>query len=290
MSIPIKNPIFQLSSYQAVQLLLQKYDLHPKKGWGQNFLVSDQAYEKITSACELEPESTVLEIGAGLGTLTAHLLQTGADVIAVEYENDMCHVLRSEFQQEERFRLLERDALSIQLDEVFPENSKKITIVGNLPYQITSPLIFHFLEQKQKIKQMVFLIQKEVADRLVAQPNSSEYGALSAQVQMLADVERIEQVYSADFVPPPKVESTVIRIHPYEQTKIPVKNLQSYQQVVKAAFLMRRKMIHHPLTLLFEGMAKQALQQVGINSERRAETLTIEEFVKIADFYFSKKK
>lgn len=261
--------------------LLARYSLHAKKSWGQNFLVDERAYAAIVSACALAPTDIVIEIGAGLGTLTSRLLATFAQVIAVERERDMCEVLRAELGARPNFRLCEENALNFEIGAL--ADRTKPVVVGNLPYQIATPLLFHFLEQRAHLRHIVVMLQREVAERLLAAPNSEHYGALSAQVQMLCNVERICAVGRGGFVPMPRVESMVVRLLPLPTTRVPVKDLGIYARVVRAAFMQRRKTLKNALLAGFGEGALAPLVATGIDLGRRGETLSVPEFACLAD-------
>ncbi|MBL9002929.1 MAG: ribosomal RNA small subunit methyltransferase A [Myxococcales bacterium] len=265
--------------------LIERYGIRAKKSWSQNFLVDDRAYRAIVAACQLNPGDVAIEIGAGLGTLTSHLLATGAEVIAIERERDMCAVLQAELCSHPRLTLHEADALSIELPALLMGRSlpRKPVVVGNLPYQIASPLIFHCLAQRALLRSLVIMVQREMADRLLASVGSDAYSALSAQVQMLARVELVCHVGRRAFVPAPNVDSTVVRLTPFVESRVPVRDLSKYQAVVRAGFSQRRKMLRNALLSQLGEQALPALQASGIDLSRRAETLSVSEFAQLAD-------
>lgn len=278
-----KSVLFSHPVDQAVRLLLQTHGLRAKKSWGQNFLIDASAYKAIVEAARLQTGDVVVEIGAGLGTLTARLLQTGAQVTAVEREHDMCHVLRQELETHPAFELREENALQFDFASFFERHKQPLVVIGNLPYQIASPLLFHCLESRAMIARMVFMVQREVAERMYAQPGTRAYSALSAQVQMLAHVQKVRHVGPGAFVPPPRVESTIVSITPVATTRVPVRTLESYRKVVQAAFAMRRKTLRNALQAAFGVNAEIALTYANIDPMRRGETLSVSEFAKLAD-------
>ena len=265
--------------------LIERYGIRAKKSWSQNFLVDDRAYRSIVAACQLSPGDVVVELGAGLGTLTSHLLATGAQVIAIERERDMCTVLQAELGRHPRLQICEADALSIDLPTLLPPTKPgaRGVVVGNLPYQIASPLIFHCLQQRACLRTLVFMIQREVADRLLASVGSDHYSAMSAQVQMLARVDLVCHVGRRGFIPAPKVDSTVVRLTPFAESRVPVLDLRQYQAVVRAGFSQRRTMLRNSLAAQLGDAALPALQSAGIDLSRRAETLSVAEFAKLSD-------
>lgn len=267
--------------------LIERYAVRAKKSWSQNFLIDERAYRSIVAACQLGPGDTAVEIGAGLGTLTSHLLLTGARIIAVERERDMCAVLQQELGEQPGLQLLPGDALQLNLSDLQPSNGAlgdgRMVVVGNLPYQIASPLIFHLLAQRACVSRVVVMVQREVADRLLARVGGDAYSAMSAQVQMLARTELVCHVGRRGFIPAPRVDSTVVRLSPYASSAVPVRCLKSYAAVVRAGFGQRRKMLRNALGAQFGVAGLQALEQSGIDLSRRAETLSLAEFAQLAD-------
>lgn len=267
--------------------LIDRYGVRAKKSWSQNFLVDPRTYRAIVSACQLSEQDTAVEIGAGLGTLTSHLLLTGAQVIAVERERDMCAILQRELGAEPRLRLLTADALQLKLNELLPdegtEAERRLVVVGNLPYQIASPLLFQLLAQRMIVRRIVVMIQREVADRLLASVGTDAYSSMSAQAQMLARVEHVCHVGRGAFIPAPRVESTVVRLIPYATSAVPVRSLNNYATVVRAGFGQRRKMLRNSLAAQLNPAAMAALEACGIDLSRRAETLSLSEFARLAD-------
>jgi len=283
---PVENSANEASPLLLdARTLIERYGIRAKKSWSQNFLVDERAYRAIVSACQLEPGDVAVEIGAGLGTLTSHLLATGAEVIAIERERDMCAVLQAELGSHPRLTLHEADALSVELASLLDGRSppRKLVVVGNLPYQIASPLIFHCLAQRSLLRSLVIMIQREMADRVLASVGSDAYSALSAQVQMLARVDLVCHVGRRGFIPAPKVDSTVVRLQPFAESRVPVRDLSQYQAVVRAGFSQRRKMLRNALAAQLGEGALPALQASGIDLSRRAETLSVSEFARLAD-------
>jgi 16S rRNA (adenine1518-N6/adenine1519-N6)-dimethyltransferase len=267
----------------TVRALLDKYGLRAKKSWGQNFLIDERAYRAIVAIAKIGPGDVAVEIGAGLGTLTARLLQTGARVIAVERDRDMAEVLRGELGAEPRFELREENALRLDLEALGREAGAPLVVVGNLPYNIASPLLFRFLGARAALRRLVLMFQREVAERLLAQPGADAYSAMAAQVQMLADVRRVCHVGSRGFLPPPRVDSTVVLVEPLPAPRVPVRDLRRYAQVVRAAFGQRRKTVRNALGAVFGPAAEAALRAAGVEPQRRGETLSLVEFARIAD-------
>lgn len=267
--------------------LLRRYGLYAKKSWGQNFLIDERAYSAIVAACGLGVGELAVEVGAGLGTLTSRLLQTGAGVVAIERERDMCEVLRRELGHHRRFTLREENAL--HTDYAALGEGRPLVIVGNLPYHITAPLLFTFLAARAVVRRIVIMVQREVAARILAAPGTEDYSALSAQVQLLAAVRRVCHVGRSGFLPAPRVDSTVVLLEPFPNsgTAVPVLDTGCYSQVVRAAFGQRRKTLRNALASLPETMDDEriakAIAATGIELSRRGETLTVQEFARLAD-------
>lgn len=276
------------SPARQVRALLLKYSARAKKSWSQNFLVDPRAYQHIVEAAAVGAGDTVLEIGAGLGTLTARLLATGAKVVAVERDREMCAVLRGELADHDRFLLREEDALQLDVAAVAAAAGGPLVLVGNLPYQIASPLLFRFLAgaARPHVRRMVLMLQREVAERLLARPDGEAYSAMSAQVQLLADVRRVCHVGPGGFLPPPRVDSTVVLVTPLLAPRVPVRDLDTYARVVRAAFGKRRKTLRNALAAAFPD-PQGALRRAGVDIDlgRRGETLSVAEFARLADAF-----
>ncbi|MGA9522356.1 MAG: 16S rRNA (adenine(1518)-N(6)/adenine(1519)-N(6))-dimethyltransferase RsmA [Myxococcaceae bacterium] len=259
--------------------ILRRHGLKPKYSWGQNFLGDESALSGIADALELRPGETVVELGPGLGHLTRFLLDTGANVVAIERDRDMAAVLRKELAVD-RLRVVEANAAEANYAEV--AQSPRVAVAGNIPYHLTSPILFQCLEQRASISRVVLTIQKEVADRLGAEPGGREYGLLPALLGLYFDVHSLYDLPRGLFHPPPKVDSAVVRLWTREKTRAEVDSDERYMRVVKAGFAQRRKTLLNSLkTDRRLGEPEQimaALEKAGIDPKRRAETLSPEEF------------
>jgi 16S rRNA (adenine1518-N6/adenine1519-N6)-dimethyltransferase len=267
--------------------LLRKYGLGAKKSWGQNFLIAERAYRAIVDATVSDSADWLVELGAGLGTLTMRLAERVAEgkVLAVERDRDMVSVLRGELAHLDNVEIVEGNALTYDLAMVGRWHGAPIAVCGNLPYNIASQILFHVLEAREHVRRAVVMVQKEMADRLVAGPGTKAYGALGVMVQTYADVSTVVQVGPGGFVPPPKVSSTVVRLDILAggASRAPIADPRHYSDVVHAAFGQRRKKLHNALGARFDGAAVDAaLQATGIDGNRRGETLSIEEFAALA--------
>jgi 16S rRNA (adenine1518-N6/adenine1519-N6)-dimethyltransferase len=263
--------------------LLRRHGLSPRKSWGQNFLHAAEIHEQIVIASGAAPGMTVIEIGAGLGTLTAHLLATGARVEAIERDRDLCTVLRAELGDEPRFVLHEADAVRFDYatiaERVREAGEPPPPVVGNLPYQLTGPLLFTLLEHHDQVGPWILMVQKEVAERLCASPGSKRYGGVTAALSRVRRIARVCSVSRGCFLPPPRVDSAVIRCDPRPAPLGEVGDPQGYLGLVRTCFQRRRK----TLTNALAGVAtrEQALRWIaaaGLDPKIRPERLGPAEF------------
>ncbi len=259
--------------------ILARRGLRPKKDWGQNFLGDEAILERIAAACGLTPADTVVELGAGLGHLTRALAATGAAVVAIERDRDLVAVLE-ESALPANVRVVAANAASLDFAQV--AQVARPVVAGNLPYQLSSPILFEVLEQRGSVKRAVFLLQREVAERLAAPPGGREYGLLSVLLQAWADVSLALRVPARAFHPPPKVDSAVVRIDFLETPRADVRDPARFVRVVKAAFGQRRKTLYNALRAVDDlgdpPAIAAALERAGIDPMRRAETLSPQEF------------
>jgi 16S rRNA (adenine1518-N6/adenine1519-N6)-dimethyltransferase len=272
-------------AFPSAHALLDRYGLRAKKSFGQNFLISDRAFRAIVDATVKTEEDWIVEIGAGLGTLTARIAARIPDgkLIALERDPDMVHVLRGELGTQDNIQIEEVDALRYDLRMVGKWRGDKITVCGNLPYHIASQLIFRVIEAREHVSHAVFMIQKEMADRIVASPGGKDYGALGVMVRTYADVTAIAKVGAGSFVPPPKIDSTVIKMVPLATTRAPIDDEAHYSKVVHAAFGQRRKTLRNALRAAFDdAVVDGGLSATAIDGGRRGETLDITEFAALA--------
>ena len=253
---------------------------HPPalKRLGQHFLTDPRILERIAGALELRGTETVVEIGPGRGSLTAHLVASAGRVIAIEIDRALVPVLRERFAAESKVTVVEGDALRVSLA---PPDEASFVVVGNVPYYITTPLIFHALEPPRPSR-AVFLVQREVAERMAAAAGSGEYGALSVNVQALAEVEILFRVPPGAFQPPPKVDSAVIRLTPRAEPLVAAGEEEEFRSLVQRAFGFRRKQMRTIVRTLADVGATDAeriLAVAGIEPTARPETLEPARFV-----------
>lgn len=266
-----------IAAWEDPRKVLARHGLAPKRSFSQNFLVSRSAVEAIARAAVLAPGTTVIELGPGLGTLTGELLRAGARVIAVERDRDMIAVLRAEHPTD-RLTVVEGDASSIDLASLTAGDH--CSLAGNLPYAITGGILRNLCVQWSAFDRAVIMIQKEVRDRLLAQPGTSDYGALTVFVQARFDVKSVIKVPAGGFHPPPKVDSAVVLLIPRAIPRAEETNV--FREVVRAAFAARRKTLRNALIQrLGAERTDAALAAVGIDGKRRGETLSVEELASI---------
>ena len=278
-----------LSSPAAVSALLKQHDLHPRRRFGQNFLVDGNTLAKIVTAGALVPGEAVLEIGAGLGVLTnalASAVTPTGRVVSLEIDPDLLPALAETVGDLPQVKIVLGDAMALDwpvfLDEHFA-GATKVSVIANIPYNITSPLLTTLLDQRGRFARIVLLVQKEVAARLGGKPATPDYSALSVFTQYHAQVETIGIVSRRVFFPPPDVDSAIVRLTPHSAPPVSVRDEALFFAVVRAAFGQRRKALLNALSgdpaLGWDReQAASALAASGIDGGRRGETLTLAEF------------
>lgn len=258
------------------------HHIRAKKSLGQNFLKDPYYLQKIVDAAQVNAEDQVLEIGPGLGHLTQALAKRAGKVLALELDDRLIPILKQDFREKNNVEIVQADALEYSYESL----SGKWKVVANLPYYISTPVIQRLLAARNKFKSFTLMLQKEVAGRIASPPGSKEYGYLSVLVQLHADP-RIEfKVPPGAFTPVPEVDSTVITLTLRDHLSVPAINEDFFVQVIKAAFSQRRKTLRNALKQLKIPLEKLASvsEESGIDLGRRAETLSVQEFGKLADF------
>ncbi len=258
--------------------------MRPKKSLSQNFLVDDDAARGIVESLDLGREDVVLEIGAGKGALTGHLLNQAKEVVAVEIDGRLCNYLERKFRGRENLRIVHGDILKADFTSLFAP-PVKCKVVGNLPYKITSPVLDLLLEQRKSIDLCVLMVQKEVALRICAKPGSKDWSPLSIAIQIHSQVEILFHLEPNSFSPPPRVRSSVIKLAFLSQPRIPLPDENAFFRIVRAAFGHRRKTLLNSLAAnlhLPKPELEPILHSVGIDPLRRAETLTLSQYADLA--------
>ena len=257
--------------------------MKPKKSLSQHFLINDYAAKRIVDALNLKRDEKVLEIGPGKGALTRHLVKLSKRVIGVEIDKNLCEYLKDKFKENKNLIIINKDFLKIDLDK-FGSKDDKIKIVGNLPYKITSPVLSLLFDKKELIELCVLMVQKEVAERICAEPGSKDWSSLSLAVQLYSDVKMLYRLKPTSFFPAPKVFSKVIKIVFLKKPKVELEDEEFFFKIVKASFAQRRKTILNSLSLnlgLEKSIVLSALQKAKIDPKRRAESLSLKEFAEL---------
>lgn len=270
---------------------LKKHHITLQKKYGQNFIGDPALLERIATVCDWQPGDRALEIGPGAGTLTRAIAREAEEVLAVEIDRRLAPLLEETLADCANVHLVFTDALKADLDALMRGTlgwDGRYKLIANLPYYITTPLIMHVLEDSEKVSELVIMVQKEVGERLCAAPGSKAYGAVTVMVQYAATVARAFDVGRHAFVPAPEVDSTILHLIPYEKRPIQAQSDAVLRRVVKAAFSQRRKTLRNSLSSLGcdKALIRQALETAGIEDSRRAETLSVAEFVALADAFY----
>lgn len=278
-----------LSSPAEVAALLRQRGIRPNRRWGQNFLIDGNLLQKVVDAGELQPEDGVLEIGPGLGVLTRALAERAGKVLAVEIDPALYATLTEQTLADlSHVRVVHADFLKLDLEREIPAllGPGRHPVVANIPYSVTSPVVVRLLEHAALFDRIVVMVQKEVADRLTAAPDSSDYGSLTLFVHLYAEARRVAFVPRRAFLPAPDVDSAIVRLDVLPQRRFPEMPAERYLAVVHAAFRQRRKNLGNALTgpplSWSREEARAALAAAGIDPMRRGETLTPDEFARLA--------
>lgn len=258
---------------------MSDYQHRARKRFGQNFLHDAGVIHRILRAIHAKPGERLVEIGPGQGALTEGLLDSGAQLDVVELDLDLIPILQAKFAGRENFNLNQGDALKFDFSRLSQEPAS-LRIVGNLPYNISTPLIFHLLEHAQLIRDMHFMLQKEVVERLAAQPGGGDWGRLSIMVQYHCRVEHLFNVGPGAFNPAPKVDSAIVRLVPHETLPHPARDHRQLERVVREAFNQRRKTLRNTLKGLLDA---EAIEAAGVDGSLRPEQLDLAAFVRLSD-------
>lgn len=283
------------SVLNETKYIMKKYNISANKSLGQNFLIDDDVVNNIVESARISKNDLVIEIGPGLGTLTARLLERAGKVIAVELDNRMIEILENRFEIYNNFELLNEDILKVNLKELIQNNEKEYTqvkIVANLPYYITTPIIMKLLEDKLSIESITVMVQKEVADRIANLPGDKESGAITYSVYYYSEPKKICFVSKECFIPSPEVDSEVIQLQIRKEPIVKVKNEEIFFKVIKASFMQRRKTLLNGLIngdlISSKEEGKCILEKLEIPENIRGEKLTIEQFAQLADEIYAK--
>ena len=281
-----------MNIYDETKFIMKKYGIRANKSLGQNFLVSDEAVERIVESAEISKDDLVIEIGPGLGTLTNELLKKAKKVIAIELDSRMVEILEERFSLFNNFEIINDDVLKVDLVNIIKsekENNeiKEAKIVANLPYYITTPIIMKLLESRLDLESITVMIQKEVAERLCAIPGEKQSGAITYSVYYYAEAYKVLEVKNTSFIPAPEVDSEVIKLKIRKEPPIKVESEKKLFKIIKYAFMQRRKTLLNALSKcdLFKNKEeiKKIFDELDFDERIRGEELSLEDFAKIAN-------
>jgi len=262
---------------------LKDLGIRPKKSLGQHFVTDRRVLQRIVDTADLSAQDVVVEIGSGNGSLTALLALKAKKVYAIEIDSSLIPILKARFSGDERIEIIEIDALQLDYAAFSRQAKRKLKIVANLPYEISSPILFRFFEERESFSRLVLMLQKEVARRLVADPGSKDYGPLGIWARLYTEAHLIFSVPPQAFHPSPKVDSAVVLLEILSRPRISVRNEEALRNVVRSAFMYRRKMFANALKMggysqLPPEKIHEVLARVGIDPKARGETLSLELF------------
>lgn len=275
----MKNP--------TVMQLVKRHNVRPKKPMGQNFLMDQNLMDKLIDALELYPDEDVLEIGAGLGVFSSRIARQARYVVAVEKDRRLFEIASGEFADQKNLKFVLGDFLKLDLPQLLQPFSPPVKVIGNIPYYISSPILFKLLEHKSLFETAVLTVQKEVAKRIVADPGSKDYGILSVLVQVQAESELLFDLEAGGFYPPPEVTSSAVQLHFRASPLYEVRNMPLFKKVVKTAFNQRRKTVRNTLKILLKNNRIKPWEVVQIDPDSRPETISVAQYVALANFLHS---
>ena len=272
----------EIASIARTKEILEIYDLYPKKGYGQNFIIEPEIVRHIAEYSRVDDESLVVEIGPGIGALTEQLARKAKQVLAYEIDYKLEAVLEDTLSDYSNIDIIFEDVLKRDMKEdirKYPE--EKVFVCANLPYYVTTPILFHLIESGVHFEAITVMVQKEMADRFNAKVGTKDYNGLSVLLQYLYDMKVVMKVPKTVFLPKPQVDSVVIQFVPKEN--LPVCDFEAFNEFVKSCFVQRRKTIYNNLKEVYQNKEKteEVLNKAGIDVNRRAESLTVEEFVRL---------
>ena len=280
------------SIFEETNFIMKKYNIKANKSLGQNFLINEDVIDGIVDSADIDGEDLIIEIGPGLGTLTKRLLEKAGKVICVELDEKMIKILRDRFAFYNNLEILNQDILKTNLKQIIKDEKntgkiKRAKVVANLPYYITTPIIMKLLEEELDLESITVMIQKEVADRLIAIPGEKNTGAITYTVYYYAKSEKIMEVPNSSFIPEPEVTSEVIRLNIRKEPPVNVNDINLMFKVIKNAFMQRRKTLLNSLfnTKIFKSknQGMEVLKNIGLKENVRAEELSLEKFAELTE-------
>lgn len=274
---------------QETKYILNKYNAHANKSYGQNFLIDQNVVDGILEKANVNSNDLIIEIGPGLGNLTSPLLEKAGKVICIELDPKMISILTDRFSLYKNFELINEDVLKVDLNKIIENNNqfKTAKVVANLPYYITTPIIMKLLEDKLNLESITVMVQKEVAERLADKPGGKETGAITYSINYYTNPEIIIDVPRDSFIPSPNVDSAVIKLDVLKEPKIKVIDEKLFFKIVKFAFLQKRKTLMNSLSnsgLVSKEFIENMLNTLNIDLRIRAEQLSLEQFGEISDY------
>ncbi|TVP81328.1 MAG: 16S rRNA (adenine(1518)-N(6)/adenine(1519)-N(6))-dimethyltransferase RsmA [Alkalicoccus sp.] len=283
-----------IATPKRTQEILKKHGFRFKKSLGQNFLIDPNVLTNIVNAASVTKESGIIEIGPGIGALTEQSARQAGKVLAFEIDQRLLPILKETMAPYPHVEVINEDVLKADLHTFIKEHfedGQDLAVVANLPYYVTTPILMKLLEEKLPVRVMVVMMQTEVAERISAEPGSKAYGSLSIAAQYYAQAETVFQVPRTVFMPQPNVDSSILRLTRREKPPVDVVNEELFFQIVRGAFVQRRKTLLNNLSKLFEdtlskGETAERLQETGIDGKRRAETLTMTEFAALTSAFY----
>ncbi len=291
-----------MNIYEETKMIMKRYNLDFKKKFGQNFLTSEEILEEIISKAKISKDDIILEIGPGIGTLTSKLLETGAEVISVEVDLELIKPLKERFFMYNNFTIISADILKIDIYSEIVKileskgktlNDKKIKVVANIPYYITTPIMFKLLESRNIVSEIYIMVQKEVAERICAKIGTKESSSITYMVSYYTEYLWDIYVDKIKFVPSPKVDSKVIALKFREKPYPEVKNEELYFEIIRSAFLHRRKTFLNSISAsnkIDKKIISNIMEELGIDLRIRAEKITDKMYADIVDKYIEKRR
>jgi len=279
----------ELCNISVIKSILEEHGLKMQKSLGQNFLINPEVPRRI--AASVEEADTVLEIGPGIGCLTAELCKVAKEVIAIELDRGLIPVLADTLSEFDNVTVINNDVLKVDLHSLLADKGR-VAVCANLPYYITTPILMYLIESGLDLASITVMVQNEVAVRLASSAGSAEYGAVTVAVSAFGSVKKILNVPAGNFYPAPKVDSAVIRITPHEKPLCPPEYAERFRGVVRAAFAQRRKVLKNGLSSAFSQFSKEEIGEIiaecGFSETVRGETLGIEEFARLSDAMYNR--
>lgn len=291
-----------MNIYEETKMIMKRYNLDFKKKFGQNFLTSEEILEEIISKAKISKDDIILEIGPGIGTLTSKLLETGAEVISIEVDLELIRPLKERFFMYNNFTIISADILKIDIYSEIVKileskgktlNDKKIKVVANIPYYITTPIMFKLLESRNIVSEIYIMVQKEVAERICAKIGTKESSSITYMVSYYTEYLWDIYVDKTKFIPSPKVDSKVIALKFREKPYPEVKNEELYFEIIRSAFLHRRKTFLNSISAsnkIDKKIISNIMEELGIDLRIRAEKITDKMYADIVDKYIEKRR